>query len=137
MKKNLSKILNGIEILTGATIICAILMWAPVCTGMLQLANGNMVHMKCYYTGQAALLLSIVLIVAGIESFITNSRMPLIFITIGILLLSVTFTSPLGIGVCVKVMSCHTTAFWIRGGGIIAILCGIISLFIVKPRINN
>jgi len=134
MPKNVSKILNGILVFTGLVVIGAILIWSPVCSGMLDLANGNMTHMKCYYTGQASLLLSIVLVVAGIESFLTNSRKPWTFIAIGILLLVVTFDSRLGIGICMKVMSCHTTAIWIRGGGIVAILCGLISLFMGKTR---
>lgn len=137
MQKDFSKILSGILVLTGIAIIGAIFIWSPVCTGMLELANGNMTHMKCYYTGQAALALSIILVVAGIESFLTKSRMPWTFISIGVMLLVITFSSILGIGICMKSdMSCHATAFWIRAGGIAAIICGLISLFTGKPRAN-
>jgi hypothetical protein len=135
MQKDFSKILSGILVLTGLAIIGAIFIWSPVCAGMLELANGNMAHMKCYYTGQAALALSIILIVAGIESLLAKSRMPWTFISIGIMLLVITFSSELGIGICMKAdMSCHSTASWIRAGGIVTIVCGLISLFTGKPR---
>ena len=135
MQKDFSKILSGILVITGLAIIGAIFIWAPVCSGMLELANGNMAHMKCYYTGQAALALSIVLIIAGIESFLTKSRMPWTFIALGVMLLVITFSSVLGIGVCMKAdMNCQATASWIRAGGTVAIICGLISLFTGKPR---
>lgn len=135
MQKKFSKILSGIYVLVGLAIIGAVLIWSPVCGGMLELANGNMTHMKCYYTGQASLLLSIVLIVAGIESFLTESTKPWTVISIGIMLLVVTFGSKIGIGICMKEdMNCHATALWIRGGSIITIICGLISLFRGKTR---
>lgn len=135
MTKNLSKILNGILVLVGLAIIGAIFIWSPVCSGTLELANGNMTHMKCYYTGQVSLLLSIVLIVAAIESFLTKTRKTWTFIVIGIMLLVVTYGSTLGIGICMKAdMSCHTTAIWIRGGGILTIILGLVSLFMGKTR---
>ncbi|KNF09056.1 hypothetical protein CLPU_4c01020 [Gottschalkia purinilytica] len=130
MQKKFSKILSGILVLVGFIIIGSILIWSPVCKNMMELASGNMSHMRCYYTGQASILLSIVLIVAGIESFLTNSRKPWTFITIGIMFLVVTFGSKLGIGVCMKeTMRCNITATWIRIGGIVTMICGLISLF--------
>ncbi len=135
MQKNLAKILSGILILVGLMVIGSIFLWAPICSGKIELANGNMTYMKCHYTGQASILLSIVLIVAGIEAFFTNSRRPWTFIAIGIMLLLVTFGSMLGIGICMKeTMNCHSTAVWIRGGGIVTIICGLISLYIGETR---
>ncbi|AFS79004.1 hypothetical protein Curi_c20000 [Gottschalkia acidurici 9a] len=129
MNKSSSKVLNGILVLVGFIVISAILIWSPVCEKMIELANGNMTHMRCFYTGQASILLSIVLIVAGIESLFMNTRKPWTFIAIGILFLVVTSDSVLGIGLCIKeTMPCHSTAVWIRGGGILTIICGLLSL---------
>lgn len=135
MKMKFLKIINLILILIGLILIGSILIWAPVCEGLLELANGNMVHMKCYYAGQASILLSIILIVSAIESLLTNSSRPWTFIAIGIMITIVTYTSRLGIGICMKeTMSCHGTAVWIRGAGIVATICGLISLFIGKRK---
>lgn len=129
------KIISGILVIIGLIIIGSVLIWAPVCKGMLELKSGNMTHMKCYYTGQASILLSIVLIVAAIEAFFTNTRKPWTFIAIGIILLVVTYGSKIGIGICMKdTMECHKTAAWIRGGGVITIICGLISLFMGERR---
>ncbi|MEY8415943.1 DUF4418 family protein [Tissierella praeacuta] len=138
MKLRVLRLLNLILIFTGLIIIGSILIWAPVCENLLELANGNMVHMKCYYTGQASILLSIILVVSGIESLLTRSSHPWTFIAIGIMVTIITFTSKLGIGICMKeTMSCHDTAIWIRGGGIITVTCGLISLFIGTRKIQN
>ncbi|WP_313757711.1 DUF4418 family protein [Tissierella sp.] len=138
MKLRVLRLLNLILIFTGLIIIGSILIWAPVCENLLELANGNMVHMKCYYTGQASILLSIILVVSGIESLLTKSSHPWTFIAIGIMVTIITFTSKLGIGICMKeTMSCHDTAIWIRGGGIITVTCGLISLFIGTRKIQN
>lgn len=130
MKRKLTKITSIILILTGLIIIGSISIWSPVCENLIELASGNMTHMRCYYTGQASILLSILLIVGGIESLITNSKKPWIFLSIGIMFILVTFDTKLGIGICMKeTMSCHNTAIWIRGGGAITILASLASLF--------
>lgn len=129
------KIISGILVIIGLIIIGSIVVWAPVCKGILELKSGNMTHMKCYYTGQASILLSIVLIVAAIEAFLTKTKKPWTFIAIGIMLLVVTYGSTIGIGICMKdTMDCHKTAAWIRGGGVVTTICGLISLFMGERR---
>lgn len=129
MLKNSSKKISIILILVGLIIIGAILIWSPVCSEMIELANKKMTYMKCNYTGQASILLSIILIVAALESLISSSRKPWTIITIGIMLLVITFNPKLGIGLCMKdTMACHNTAIWIRGGGIVTVICGFMSL---------
>lgn len=129
MNKSFSKISNLILILTGLTTIGAILIWSPVCKDMIELASGNMTYMKCHYTGQASIILSIVLIVSAIESIFTNSRKSWTIMAIGAALIAITLGSNIGIGVCMKdTMSCHDTALWIRGGGIATMVLGLISL---------
>lgn len=130
LKSNIFKILNIFLIVTGLIILGAILIWSPVCEGLLQLSDGREVHMKCYYTAQASVLLSIILIVSCIESLIKKFSHPLTTIAIGITMIANTFTSKFGIGICMKeTMSCNNTALWIRGGGIAVIICGLIFLF--------
>ena len=59
--KNL-QLLAPITALICAAIVCgAVLLWAPVCSGTLELANGNMVPMRCAYTAKVAVLLALVL----------------------------------------------------------------------------
>ena len=136
MLKNSSKAISTILILVGLVVIGAIAIWSPVCSKMIELANGNMTYMKCQYTGQASILLSIVLVIAGLESLISGSRKPWTIMTIGIMLLVVTFNSKLGIGLCKKnTMACHSTAIWICGGGIVTIICGFISLINGERRV--
>ena len=62
--KNLS-LLAPIAALVCAAVVCgAVLLWAPVCAGMLELTNGNMVPMRCTYTAKVELLLALILAVA-------------------------------------------------------------------------
>ena len=57
--KNLS-LLAPIAALVCAAVVCgAVLLWAPVCAGMLELTNGNMVPMRCTYTAKVDTPLSI------------------------------------------------------------------------------
>ncbi|KMT22511.1 DUF4418 family protein [Clostridium cylindrosporum] len=128
--KNLStKIIPAVLVVISLLILGAIFIWSPVCTGTLELANGNMTHMKCFYTAKAEACLAIILLVSSIASFFTKGNQ-LAIITIGILFIVLTFDSPMGIGICKKeIMACHDTAAWIRTGGAITILGGILMLF--------
>lgn len=130
MNKKLWKIINIVLILTALVSLGAIFIWSPVCNKMTELANGSPTHMKCYYTGQSSALLSIILVVAAVEGFFKKSIRPWTIMIIGIMLLMVTFISKLGIGICAKdTMACHDTAMWIRGCGIVTIICSIMYLF--------
>ena len=61
--KNL-QLLAPIAALICAAIVCgAVLLWAPVCSGTLELANGNMVPMRCAYTAKIALMLVVMICV--------------------------------------------------------------------------
>lgn len=45
----------------------------PVCQGMLELANGNKVPMRCHWTAQAEMLLGALILIAGlIQAFAAN-----------------------------------------------------------------
>lgn len=129
MKTNLSKIVTIILALVSLLMLGAIFIWAPACDSLLELKNGNMTNMKCFYTGKAAAALSIVLLVTCISAFFSKGSQWTIII-IGILLIALTYTSFIGIGICkMDTMMCHTTALWIRVGGILTILGGTFMLF--------
>ncbi len=141
MKKNLSKLSLGIELLASIIIFGAVLFWAPVCDGLLKLENGNMVHMKCYYTGQTSMVLALLLFVTAIIAYLSKTdhkKIQWIIIIIGIMLIVNTFESTLGIGICKKVtMSCHTTAKWIRFSGVISIVAGILDIVVNGNKVQQ
>ncbi len=138
MKKNLSKILLGMQLLASVLIVGAVVFWEPVCNGLLKLENGNMVHMKCFYTGQASILLAIVLLVAAIIAYLSkadHSKVQWAVILLGIMLVANTLDSAIGIGICKKTtMACNTTAIWIRCSGIIAILTGVLDIGVNRNK---
>lgn len=133
MTKDIHKILLYCLIAVSLLLLGAIYIWAPVCNGFLELANGNMVPMRCLYTAKAATVLSILLLVLAVASLLTKKSNPVMVIALGIMLIAVTYESFLGIGVCKKVMACHDTAFWLRSGGILTIILGLVSA-LKKPK---
>ncbi|MFZ3130988.1 MAG: DUF4418 family protein [Desulfosporosinus sp.] len=136
MKKNLAKIILGIQLLASLLVLGALFIWAPVCTGLLTLGNGNMAHMKCYYTGQASIALAVILLITAIVAYLSKTdhqKLQWVIIVIGIMIIANTFTSIIGIGICKNPdMACNTTAVWLRGSGVLAILSGLIDIFANK-----
>lgn len=129
MKLNLQKSSAIILVVVSLVILGAIFAFAPVCDKLIELKSGNMTHMKCFYTGKTAVILSILLLIAAISSFFTKGSQWVI-IAIGIFLIVLTFDSPVGIGLCKNTsMACHSTAIWIRGTGATSIICGILMCF--------
>lgn len=136
MKKDLSKIISFVLIALGLISIGSVFIWAPVCGDLIPLASGKMVPMKCHYTGQAALLLSILLIVSAVESLVKKSLRPWTIMAIGAMLFSLSFDSV--IGICMKEsMSCHSTALWIKVVGALSVLCGLVDLFSKTKQVKN
>ncbi|MEL1135783.1 DUF4418 family protein [Desulfitobacterium sp. THU1] len=130
MKDHIQSMLMWGLIAVALLVLGALYIWSPVCEGLLELANGNLVHMKCFYTGQATTVLAVLLLVAAISAVITKQAHAPIIIAIGIFFIVMTYQSFLGIGICLKeTMACHQTAFWIRGGGVLTILLGILACF--------
>mgnify|MGYP003223607905 CR=1 FL=1 len=118
--KNLS-LLAPIAALVCAVVICgAVLLWAPVCAGMLELANGNMVPMRCTYTAKVELLLALILAVVAL---VTKRPMTVALVLLSLAIVLLTFDTPLSIGVCKSAdMACQTTALWLRiAGGVSAV----------------
>lgn len=118
--------------LTALVALGAIYIWAPVCDQLLQVANGNMAHMRCFYTAQAAAYLAILLLVCSVIGLATKNETAIISLTIGIMLITIT-NDTIGLGVCQKsTMSCVQTAAWLKGCGIVAIIASAGQLFMKK-----
>lgn len=121
--KNLS-LLAPIAALVCAAVVCgAVLLWAPVCAGMLELTNGNMVSMRCAYTAKIAVLLALVLAAVAVAALVTKRPMTVALVLLSVAIVLMTFDTPLSIGVCKSAdMACQTTALWLRiAGGISAV----------------
>lgn len=121
--KNL-QLLAPIAALICAAIVCgAVLLWAPVCSGTLELANGNMVPMRCAYTAKIALMLAVILAAVAVAALVTKRPMTVALVLLSLALVLLTFDTPLSIGVCKSAdMACQSTALWLRvAGGISAV----------------
>lgn len=138
MKKHLAKIILGTELLASLLVLGSVFIWAPVCDGLLTLANGTMVHMKCFYTGQASIVLALILIITAIAAFFSKTdhkKIQWVIIAIGILLIANTFESVIGIGICKKTtMACNAAAVWIRGSGVLAVVSGLSDIFVNSSK---
>lgn len=127
MQEKMRKITEGILILDSIFLIGSVKGWAPVCQKLLELKNGNMVHMKCFYTGQTLMVLALVLLVLAITNLLGKKKNWPVTICLGILMIVVTTDLPIGIGLCGNTaMACHTTAIFAIIAGIIAIGAGIL-----------
>ncbi|HBC91980.1 MAG TPA: DUF4418 domain-containing protein [Pelotomaculum sp.] len=133
MKRQLSKIILGTELLAALLVFGAVFIWAPVCKGLLTLANGNMAHMKCFYTGQASIVLALILLIAAIIAYFSktdHNKVQWVIIAIGIILIANTFESMIGIGICKNTaMACNATAVWLRVSGVLALASGLADIF--------
>lgn len=115
--------------LCGIAAIGTVVIWAHPCTGALELANGNAVPMRCFYTGKIAVLLGMVLVSIGAASFATKRDFSIPALLVSVCLIAITFDFFAGIGVCKAEMACWTTAFWLRTlGGVssAAIIAGMV-----------
>jgi hypothetical protein len=141
MKKHLSKVILGTELLASLLVLGSVFIWAPVCDGLLTLQNGTMVHMKCFYTSQASVVLALILMVTAGVAFFSNTdhnKIQWVIILIGVMLIANTYSSTVGIGICKKTMMiCHVTAAWLRLSGVLAIVSGLLDIFANSSKTNK
>ncbi len=109
------KIIPIIQTVLALAIIGAEKIWAPVCTGLLDLANGNQTHMKCWFSSQAVLMIALVLIAIIVTMFFVEAssrkKIQIAAITAAIIM-PLTFTKV--IGMCMmEGMACHSTSMWV------------------------
>lgn len=117
--------LSSAVIAAGAALIGSVHVWAPVCQAMLKLANGREMHMKCFFSGQALVLIGALLIVNGVMMLLTKKLLHGGGVAAAAGIFAIVLISNLGagIGICANVeMACHGTAAWAKlcGGGAFA-----------------
>ena len=126
MLKKVNVLLNMIPLILSLAVLGTVLIWAPVCQSSLKLANGMEVHMKCFYTGQASILVSLILLGLSLENLIMRRKAPFAYFIIGIIFFILPGVSGLGIGICMKeAMACQMTSIWLKIFGGLIIVSGI------------
>ena len=109
------KIIPAIQAVLALAIIGAEKIWAPVCSGLLDMANGKQTHMKCWFSAQAVSMIAIILIVMLVMMLFVETasrkRLQIAVLTASVLM-PLTFTKV--IGMCMmEGMACHATAMWV------------------------
>lgn len=122
------KVWNIINFIAGIMMIATVKIWAPVCGGLLTLDTGKQVHMKCFYAGQTAVVLGIILVVLAVVSMLAKKDYKLVQVASIIVSLLVFWVFTSLIGVCVADMACHTTRIWAYIISIISIISSVIDL---------
>ncbi len=121
------KMIPVIQAVLALAVIGAEKVWAPVCDGLLDLANGNQTHMKCWFSSQAVAMIAVVLTVMLVMMLFADasSRKKLqIAALAAAILMPLTFTKV--IGMCaMEDMACHGTAMWVM---ILSTAIGILSV---------
>lgn len=129
MKTKLSNILIGLQAAAALCVIGAVKIWAPVCGKMLTLETGKEVPMRCFYTGQAAIAIAVVMLTVAMVALLTKSghRKLMIVSLVAAVMLFLLFSTL--IGVCASPdMRCHVTDFWCRGAAVVSLAASIIEL---------
>jgi len=129
MKRKLSNLWISLQAIAALSVIGAVKLWAPVCGKMLELANGNTTHMKCFYTGQAAVAVSVVLLTAAVLALWakTGHKRLMVISALCAVILFLLFTTL--IGVCAsETMACQVTKHWGIGAAIAAFAASLIEL---------
>lgn len=109
------KIIPLIQLIATVVMIAAVKVFAPVCDGLLDLANGNQTHMKCWFSAQAVTMIAVLLIVISALMFVVDEsarkKMQIASIAAAIMM-PLTFMKV--IGMCMMDgMACHGTAMWV------------------------
>ena len=135
MKLNATLVLQAVSLLCALVVAGAVLLWAPVCSGTLELANGNMVPMRCAYTAKVALLLALVLAVVVVYGLVTKRSTALVVVLLSAAIILMTFDTPLSIGVCKSAdMACQATALWLRVAGGVSLVAAIAAAVVNPDR---
>ena len=134
MKTKLDYLMAALQAAAAACSTRAVKLWGPGCGSMLALANGNETHMKCYYAGQAAFGVALIILAIAAAAFLTKKgyKSLLAVNIVSAAVLFFVFSGSL-IGVCAsETMRCQTTALWGRGAAIVVLLTSLIDLFAGK-----
>lgn len=132
MGGKLQKIIGGLSLVLGLLIALTPFQLAPVCQRLLELTTGRMVHMRCHYTGQAEVVLGLIVMAVSLL-FLFNKSISaqkslgavLAFLGVAVIVLPTNF----GIGVCMNPMECHTTAKFLYALGSLLVISGLVGVF--------
>ena len=130
MKSTLNKIMIALQVLAAACMVGAIKIWAPVCGKMLELVSGKQVPMKCHWAGQAAIVVSIIILVVAVMALLAKKEYKGLMVVNAVAgaLLFLIFTNTL-IGVCASAeMRCQVTKIWGMGAAAITFVTSLINL---------
>ena len=129
MKTNLNKIMLALQALAAVCMLGAIKIWAPVCGKMLELVSGKEVSMKCHWAGQAAIAVSVIILVSAVMALLAKKEykgLMVVNAVAGVLLFMI-FTSL--IGVCASAeMRCQVTKIWGIGAAVVTVATSLINL---------
>ena len=124
---NSQKLSGAVSCLAAILILAADKIFAPVCKGTMELANGGECMMRCHYYGITLFLFGLLLLAESVLLFFGTHdfKLPVVIIS----------NTSIGIGICAKAgMMCHKTALWGRIGAVLAIIGAGISLFVHKSQ---
>ncbi len=131
------------KIIAGIEIVVAVFMWlvvtkiSPVCGGMLELASGKQVYMKCHYAAVVFVFIAIALLVNGVLSLFTKASIASGIMTVVLaVLVFATLNGSVGIGICANPeMACQMTAPLVKVCAAVEVVCGILyTIFAAKEK---
>ena len=129
MKSTLNKVMITLQALAALCMIGAIKIWAPVCGKMLELTSGKQVPMKCHWSGQAAIAVSVIIIAVAVMAFLAKKEYKGLMVVnaVAAAMLFLVFTSL--IGVCAsETMRCQITKVWGIGAAAVVFATSLINL---------
>lgn len=133
MKTKFVPVCSAICLACAILALGAALIWAPPCSGTLELANGNMVPMKCAYATKAGVVLAALVAICSTLSFAKKDMLFAVAI-ISLALAFIVMQLPGAIGVCKSDgMACHATAAWLISCGGISFVSSIAGI-VLNPK---
>jgi len=129
MKTTMNKVMIALQALAAAALLGAVKIWAPVCGKMLELVSGKEVPMKCHWAGQAAIAVSIIILVTAVMALLAKKEYKgfMIVNAVAAAMLFLIFTSL--IGVCASAeMRCQATKLWGIGAAAVVFATALINL---------
>ena len=130
MKTTFNKIMIALQAAAALCLVGAIKIWAPVCGKMLELVSGKQVPMKCHWAGQAAIAISIIIIVTAVMAFLAKKEYKgmMVINAVAAVVLFLVFTNTL-VGVCASSeMRCQVTKVWGMGAAAVVFATSLINL---------
>ena len=110
---NSQKLSGAVSCLAAILILAADKIFAPVCKGTMELANGGECMMRCHYYGITLFLFGLLLLAESVLLFFGTHdfKLPVVIIITAVLILLLSNTS-IGIGICAKAgMMCTKLLF--------------------------